>query len=764
MPEITPILTIIEHASKKLIEISPIILISALLFAKSAYRLDQKKAIQAALIFTLATIPLLVYEGMLAWFSGIESASFIELFDFNKQDAYFYFSTLADMLPFMLPPNKTIILSFAASITMGFAITKIARNRHIPEIAFTLALLAAHAPIASGAYARYKMGQTLRLKLNDQFSEAPSGFASTEDIDLFIYIGESTSSMNMGIYGYPINTTPNLSTISQHDAGLLVFTDIRSTHTHTTPSLLRALSMPVTGSNREKFYGLSSILNSAGKTPNLFSVQPTSGSFSTHSHYIFKDSIEKTARNNQIQGNYVKPTTNDHDLLTSALKKEGVTIFHSIAGHGEYRYYITRDFLDKTPENKITLKGLVGKKISDNPYSRIATDLHDYDSAIEYIDSNIKTAIIEISRRSKPAAFIYFSDHGESVFTGRGHDSSRFVDEMSTVPLIIYFNKAYQEKYPHIYSHYKNAVRMGHVRLLDQLTPTILEILQIRSKVRSEIPSFAEVRTHPYPYILDDMSGTSKGVNIMNFQPDRTENSSSSMATMTATHIKALNSMNDGANNICYHRSNSLATALRAAKSTNCIETDLVVDGDRLNIYHPPEHSTGLTLNHVLNIAKAHGSSVWIDAKNIDNPEHCMKLQSMLTSESPDPSKLMVEFPSETNVDSQKIRACAISMRAAGIRTSYYVPTESGRKCIKARSVSSTYCIEVNSLVAKAISSRLFSDISFDHDLYPLIKSIPASKRATWNTWNVSVGDYGKLNKLEFKNIIIATDDDPNRY
>ena len=63
---------------------------------------------------------------------------------------------------------------------------------------------------------------------------------SQNKVNLFIHIGESTSSMNWSLYKYFRNTNPKLSKLEKDK--LLVFRDVFSTHTHTTPSLLDAFS------------------------------------------------------------------------------------------------------------------------------------------------------------------------------------------------------------------------------------------------------------------------------------------------------------------------------------------------------------------------------------------------------------------------------------------------------------------------------------------------------------------------------------------
>jgi glucan phosphoethanolaminetransferase (alkaline phosphatase superfamily) len=43
------------------------------------------------------------------------------------------------------------------------------------------------------------------------------------DVDLVLYIGESTSSLNMSLYGYPLPTTPVLDALAGQAEGFLKF-------------------------------------------------------------------------------------------------------------------------------------------------------------------------------------------------------------------------------------------------------------------------------------------------------------------------------------------------------------------------------------------------------------------------------------------------------------------------------------------------------------------------------------------------------------
>ena len=67
--------------------------------------------------------------------------------------------------------------------------------------------------------------------------------ARDSGIPIFLYLGESTSSMNMKIYGYPRETTPKLEIFSKENDNFIKVPNVWSTHTHTIPSLLDIFSI-----------------------------------------------------------------------------------------------------------------------------------------------------------------------------------------------------------------------------------------------------------------------------------------------------------------------------------------------------------------------------------------------------------------------------------------------------------------------------------------------------------------------------------------
>ena len=602
--------------------------------------------------------------------------------------------------------------------------------------------------------------------LQSQFDHNPSGFKAIEEVDLFLYIGESTSSLNLSLYGYPLATTPRLDALHQSDKGFLRFDKVRSTHTHTSPSLLRAFAVTSTQlDGRPIQWGIGNVLRQAGLKPHLHSVQPLNGSFATFSRFVFDGFEYEMPKEDRYKGNLATPKFKDHQLLENALEGTGVVFFHSYAGHGAYLDLIDISMSNAVSRPAIRFDGTYGSLVSERLNVDLPIGVADYDQAITYIDRNVSHAIENIKSRSKPAVLIYFSDHGDAVYARRGHESSNFIDEMSTVPMVVYFNEAYQKKHPDIFGQYQRASLTARTRLLDQVSPTILDILLISSKLPLDVPTLASSSKHPRPYIIerDTVSGASR----IDLEYDK--KAGFSMARFFGgapepTYISVINEEFGKENTICYHRADSFAKALRAAAIANCLEFDLVVDGDALNVYHPPATATGFRIEHIFSIAQARKNSLWIDSKNLDEPKACNKLASYLESNHTRVGQIFVEFPAEVSSRLPDLKSCGGRLRAIDARTSYYVPTHLLVPCAENPTQDASACKELDDHVQRAMASGIFSDLSFDFLGYPAMKRIKGAEKFKWNTWAIRSQDFHKFPHHDFGFVIMDTSTDPNTY
>ena len=175
--------------------------------------------------------------------------------------------------------------------------------------------------------------------------------------------------------------------------------------------------------------------------------------------------------------NYLDNISYDKNFKEKIIKDKNkkLLIFHSYAGHGPYKNALPEKF-------KIKIDNFFKNKKKKAIFGNVNTNVQnveDYDMAISYIDSNLNNVINDLNKSEFPKILIYYSDHGESVYTGRGHDSSRYVHEMSRVPLILYFNSA-KIKFPKLYDIYLNNLNKNYPVTLSQLPSTILDIFGIK--------------------------------------------------------------------------------------------------------------------------------------------------------------------------------------------------------------------------------------------------------------------------------------------
>ncbi len=759
---------LISKIIEKSVDNTAVILISAILISFSWYFLfSKRKYVPALVALTLGLISVWCLEGFLEWIIGLGADSFLELDSFDLGEAIFFVSTLPSyVLQMFRPLSKATFLIVTEALILSVLFYSVIRWRPMVIRGLVLVLGAAILFLVNLGYSGFELGRAHIHALKNNFDLNPIGFKAFEDIDLFVYIGESTSSMNMSLYGYPLATTPLLDALHRSDKGFLRFDKVRSTHTHTSDSLLRAFAVTSTQPDgRPIQWGLGKVLKQAGLKPHLYSVQPVNGSFAAFSRFVFDGFVFDRPKEDRYKGNLASLRVKDHQLLGNALESVGVVFFHSYAGHGPYLDFIDISMSNAVSRPTINFDGVYGSLLSEFLTVSSVHGVSDYDQAITYIDRNVSHAIKNIKSRSKPAVLMYFSDHGDSVYTRRSHDSSKFIDEMSTVPMVIYFNKAYQKKYPEIVDQYQKAALIAHTRLLDQASPTILDILRISSKSQLDVPTLASLSKHPRHYIIkrDTVSGPSR-IDLDYNKAAEFSKVKFNGGTPEPTYISIINEKFGKENTICYHRSNSFAKSLRAAAITNCLEFDLVVDGDELNVYHPPAIATGFRIEHIFSIAQERKNSLWIDSKNLDKPKACNKLVSYLESNHTRVGQIFVEFPPSEFGLMSELQSCGQRLRSINVRSSYYIPTHLLVPCAENATQNAVACKELNDNVQKAMSSGIFSDLSFDFRGYSAMKRLMGAENFRWNTWTVKPQDFSNFPRQDFDFIIMDTSTDPNTY
>jgi glucan phosphoethanolaminetransferase (alkaline phosphatase superfamily) len=760
-------------------------------FIISLLLIERNKWIQASIFILLGIIWIAFHKSITTWLEPLGVDSFAELSKFDREEAIFYVNTIFTEIRPKLSFTRLLLYVISALVIYGVLKWIRKRLKFLPENFIYIKLIAAFFFINTALNITYGNSVQLLTKNSEDFlsirdnfkNEPPIINFANSGIKLVVYIGESTSVMHMGLYGYPRNTTPQLSNLYREDDNFLVFKNVFSTHTHTTPSLLEALSFGVKGENNffpighRKRTSLVDTLATNGIKTFLFSSQGQAGTWNQASSIVFKGSEKEFSTKTRLMGNddFKLSKPSDHEFFASTLtptieklssNESSVIFLHSYAGHGPYLSFIPQEF--KNPvDNFITTKNpgaIVG------PNVHLINDIEAYDSAIKYIDFSVSDSIKKIKGSTEPIVFIYFSDHGESTYAGRGHDSSRFIHEMARVPFIIYFNDAAKKNYPELFEKYRNLAKGENISTLAQLPSTIVDLLG-----GQPVSTFFN-----FPNIIGDQNSisippiivreTSQGYTYVSLSDDAPLENTGVFTDVTDSQTNsfvALKNNENKATKICYHRANTIGKALRGALVADCLEFDLVVEQNgTLSVYHPPVDSIDLSINEIVDIAKKNNLALWIDSKNINLANNCSELAKFLSASRRPQGTDLIEFPSNTTFNDPKLLNCSQLLINDGFRTSYYVPTDKVISCSKSlesgfQPSTNSDCKSLENDLFNAFNSKLFTDYSFDYGGIKAMEESVIAHKLRWNTWNVDPKLFNKINPKRF-GMVILSNDDPN--
>lgn len=271
-----------------------------------------------------------------------------------------------------------------------------------------------------------------------------------------VIIGESTSRLHFGLYGYHRNTTPKLGELKDE---LNIFNDVVSGDTYTIGSLVNAF---VVKDNDKAIGNAIQLMKQAGYKTYWLSNQPPIGIFETlvtkiamsadFSHYINSE-------------NYYLPTPYDAELLPKVVdalndnEEKKIIFIHLMGAHADYAYRYPKSF------------------------SKFPTDLNDkkqntinhYDNALLYTDHVVRLIIDVVRGINKPSTLLYFSDHGEEVYDSidfAGHPANgTFSFNMIEIPFLFWTSE--NDKLSNDY--------LGRKFSLNDLSHSLADLYGIRS-------------------------------------------------------------------------------------------------------------------------------------------------------------------------------------------------------------------------------------------------------------------------------------------
>ena len=765
-----------------------------ILFFYAIYSVSEKKNYLNNFIISLLPLFFIFYQYsyLSEFFSSIGQDSLSEI-NADVGEAIFYLKTF---LSFLLDPEifnrkrfwLLLLSSFSSALIiylfLQYYLKKNNKNILILNKYFNILLIFSLIVGIYGAFsltiASLDAGKKMKI-FETEFKKNILNFKtknnSNKTIKTIVYVGESTSALNMGLYGYPFDTSPWLS--SQKENKIIKFNRVYATHTHTTPSLVSSFSLCVKQLKKDCSLILDNnnnlsvidVLNKSDIDTHLFSTQGSLGGHNLATKLIFNTkeknfSSELEIKNSsRLLGNRYIPKLRDHEYFKKSFcsnnnffksKKSSLAILHSYAGHGQYDGYLHHlpqksKFVYPKYVNK---KNLLGKDYKNYKL------YNEYDTAIEYIDSSVKEVMkcmgTKFKKNPQPMVFIYFSDHGESPATARGHDSSRLTYEMLHVPFIIIFNDAAHKYYNNKIDELKKLKNKNlSLKFLGDLILYLndIDVLDIDNNVVYPSNNFKSLLSN---YILDrkDLKGNiSKLQTFWNYTANKIDdkflekNFLAQDTSITLWQLRNfleknnLSDQNNIKNLICKHRANSFITQYKASLSNGCFETDIFFLEEKTISAHNLKDDTNLIFDNFFK-SRFQKNTIWLDSKNLNKVKNCKYALKWLNINYTKFQSILIETPSSSlkSFEDENWKKCIHSINdIRNVEVGYYMPTETIINCSneKLRVSNNNECKNFYSSIIEFLKQSKINSITFDYSVYDFIKNNKDMKMFKWHVWHI---------------------------
>lgn len=307
-----------------------------------------------------------------------------------------------------------------------------------------------------------------------------------------LIIGETMQRNYMGIYGYPLQTTPLLQEL-QKSGNLVVFSDVIAPHAHTNEALQKVLTFSNYENGQTPWFkqqNLINVMRFAGyksiwlSNQEAFSVLGNAPeAISRHADITRFSGIRTSFEDDKMKYDGVLLP-----MLNEALREHNNTdktfyILHLMGAHAKYVQRFPKDF------TKFSEKDLIDRNL--NTYS--LTDSHvflnleqvdirrAYINAVYYNDYIVSNIMKRFS--DEDCIVIYLSDHGEEVYDTKeffGHAETMGSRFMIEVPFMIYMSDTFKQKHKDMAQKIQNAQNLPF--MTDDFIHAFLDLLDIETK------------------------------------------------------------------------------------------------------------------------------------------------------------------------------------------------------------------------------------------------------------------------------------------
>lgn len=341
----------------------------------------------------------------------------------------------------------SIVLVFLVNIALFFTLRKVLwntdykRSNLIGFIGFcaVVIFLKFSGLIESNAYHNAVRGTYGYYKLQNNMKLAPAinklDINITADNEVLVLVlGESTDRNHMQIYGYDLETTPNLNAIKEE---LYLFENVISTEVFTLKAVPKILTSLNKNSAGKDLIDIVQVFKAAGYDTYWLSNQRPISFHDNAISNIASKSKEFHFYNHQIDRD---AKVLDEALLpdyTNILKRDGkkLIVLRLIGTHFDYDNRYPKSF-EKFGSD-------------DNNFSKKEKLVNQYDNAVLYNDYILNEIISELKAQNQKSALVYVSDHGENIFDYGtdffGRSEELITKNMFEIPFFLWTSDSFEK-------------------------------------------------------------------------------------------------------------------------------------------------------------------------------------------------------------------------------------------------------------------------------------------------------------------------------
>lgn len=251
--------------------------------------------------------------------------------------------------------------------------------------------------------------------------------SKTSPTTVVIVIGESSTRLHFGLYGYHRDTNPKLSSIKDE---LSIFKNVYASRPNTIESLEQILSFA--DQTQPDLYKtkptLIAMMKQAGYKTFWISNQQTLTARNTILTTFAKQTDKQIWLNNARSQNSYSFDEKVLEPFSETLKdtaEKKLIIVHLIGTHMSYKYRYPKSF-EHFKDSKNLYAGLSADKIQK---------INEYDNAVRYNDTIVYELIQRLKSTHQHSMLTYFSDHGDDVFDSNDHEFQGRNEYAPTLPM-----------------------------------------------------------------------------------------------------------------------------------------------------------------------------------------------------------------------------------------------------------------------------------------------------------------------------------------